>query len=102
MNNYSQTEAIETLAAEIGDNIYLDIASWHLYLSNAHLNNILAEKIYQELNNNSLTENKIQEILESISISLGGGKSEIPLIQLLPKQCERNLFNIIQDFQDNM
>jgi hypothetical protein len=102
MNLYNQSEKIEALAAEIGDNIYIDVAKWHLYLSNAHLHTVLAEKIYPLLNKNSLTDNKIKEILASISIQLGGGKLEVSLAQLLPKQCEQNLINIVQDFQENM
>ncbi|MFM6515410.1 MAG: DUF3181 family protein, partial [Microcystis panniformis] len=31
------TQDIENLAAQIGDNIYIDVAKWHLYLREAHL-----------------------------------------------------------------
>ncbi|NET47260.1 MAG: DUF3181 family protein, partial [Merismopedia sp. SIO2A8] len=40
------TEAIEALAAEIGENIYIDVAKWHLYLRDAHLHTAIAEQIY--------------------------------------------------------
>ncbi|MFM7450504.1 MAG: DUF3181 family protein, partial [Leptolyngbyaceae cyanobacterium] len=33
----STSADVEALAAEIGENIYIDIAKWHLYLSDAHL-----------------------------------------------------------------
>lgn len=39
-------EIIEALAAEIGENVYMDIAKWHLYLSDAHLHTVLAEQLY--------------------------------------------------------
>jgi len=32
MANLNPTREIETLAAEIGDKIYIDVAKWHLYL----------------------------------------------------------------------
>ena len=36
---YSNTsEAIEALAQDIAENVYIDIAKWHLYLGDAKLN----------------------------------------------------------------
>ncbi|MDE5094370.1 MAG: DUF3181 family protein, partial [Trichodesmium sp. St11_bin5] len=44
MANGSTTQIIESLAAEIGDKVYMDITGWHLYLSDAKLHLNLAEK----------------------------------------------------------
>jgi Protein of unknown function (DUF3181). len=41
------TQAIESLAAEIGENVYIDIAKWHLYLSDAHLHTVVAQQLYR-------------------------------------------------------
>ena len=46
MAKTNTTELLETLAAEIGESIYIDIAKWHLYLSDAKLHNVVAEKLY--------------------------------------------------------
>jgi hypothetical protein len=46
MAKTNTTEAIEALAAEIGENIYIDVAKWHLYLREAHLHTTLAEQLY--------------------------------------------------------
>jgi hypothetical protein len=45
MANSQITQAVEALAAEIGENIYVDVAKWHLYLSDAHLHTTVAEKV---------------------------------------------------------
>ena len=99
MTNYSNTQAIESLAAEIGENIYIDVAKWHLYLSDAHLHTIVAEKVYPLLENNSLTENAVAKILQGIPVKLGGGKMEVPLAELLPVKCQENLWEILEEFQ---
>lgn len=102
MTNKNNTLVIESLAAEIGENIYIDVAKWHLYLSNAHLHTIVAEKMYPLVKSNSISENAIIKILDDILVELGGGKSQISLTQLLPKQCQRNLLDILQEFKENL
>ncbi|NEO98303.1 MAG: DUF3181 family protein [Symploca sp. SIO2E9] len=96
------TEAIETLAAEIGENIYIDVAKWHLYLRDAHLHTTVAEEIYPMLVDDNLEENRVLQILQSIPVKLGGGKREVPLSDLLPAQCQTNLMEILEEFQRNM
>ncbi len=97
----NNTEAIEKLAATIGENIYIDIAKWHLYLAEAHLNTILAEKLYPLVETETVTEDKVMAILQEISVKLGGGKKELPLLDLLPMQCQVNLMDLLDEFQDN-
>ncbi|MEO0488645.1 MAG: DUF3181 family protein [Cyanobacteria bacterium P01_A01_bin.123] len=93
------TEAIESLAAEIAENIYIDIAKWHLYLGDAKLHTPLAEKLYPILVNDSLSEDKVLEVLKGISIKVGGGRRELPLVDLLPMQCQMNLIDLLEDYQ---
>lgn len=102
MANPSTTESIEGLAAEIGQNIYMDIAKWHLYLSDAHLAWAVAEQVYPMLNNNSLDENAVIQVLENIQVPLGGGKRQVPLIELLPTSCQVNLMDLLEEYQRNM
>lgn len=99
MANLNTTEAIEALAAEIGENIYIDVAKWHLYLQDAHLHTILAERIYPMLTDDTLEEDKVLKILQNIPVKLGGGKREIPLADLLPMQCQVNLMDLLEEFQ---
>lgn len=96
------TQAIETLAAEIGENVYMDVAKWHLYLRDAHLHTTLAEQIYPMLTDNSLDEDRVRQLLQSISVKLGGGKREVPLADLLPTQVQQTLMELLEEYQRNM
>lgn len=102
MSNYQNTRFIESLAAEIGENIYIDIAKWHLYLSDAHLHIMVAEKMYPLIEDHSLEENAINKILENILVEVGGGKIKLPLTQLLPTQCQKQLLDILEEFERNL
>lgn len=99
MAKTNTTEILEALAAEIGDNIYIDIAKWHLFLSNAKLHTVVAEKMYPLLTSKSVDEDQVIKVLESIPVKIGGGKRELPLLDLLPLQCQVNLVDILEKYQ---
>lgn len=98
----ASTQDIEALAAEIGENIYLDIAKWHLFLAEAHLHTELATKLYPLLENNTVSDGAVTKILREIPIKIGGGKKSIPLTDLLPIKCQIDLMNLLEDFQQDM
>jgi Protein of unknown function (DUF3181) len=98
----NNTQAIEDLAAEIGDRIYIDVAKWHLYLEDAKLHVILAERLYPMLLEGRLDDSRILQVLQDLPISIGAGKREIPLVDLLPRQCQTQLTNILEEFQRQM
>ena len=102
MAKQSNTEVIEALASEIGENVYMDIAKWHLYLSDAHLHTVIAEQAYPMLTSNSLDEDRVVQILQGVPVKIGGGKREIPLIDLLPRQCQVNLMDILEKYQSKL
>ncbi len=94
---------MEALAAEIGENVYIDIAKWHLYLSDAKLHTVVAEQVYPLISSGkSLDEKDIIQVLQSIPIKVGGGKREVPLIDLVPSQCQVNLVDIVEKYQQEM
>ncbi|MBW4513601.1 MAG: DUF3181 family protein [Timaviella obliquedivisa GSE-PSE-MK23-08B] len=95
----NSTEAIESLAASIGDNVYIDVAKWHLYLRDAHLSKPLAEQLYPLLAQKAVTESQVQAILKGISVKLGGGKMEVSLADLLPMQSQVHLMDVLEDYQ---
>ncbi|MUG95920.1 DUF3181 family protein [Scytonema sp. UIC 10036] len=100
MAKANTTELLEALAAEIGDNVYIDIAKWHLYLSNAKLHTVVAEKVYPLITaKKPVEENDVIQVLESIPVKIGGGRRELPLIDLLPLQCQVNLVDILEKYQ---
>jgi hypothetical protein len=99
MASISKSEAVESLAAEIGENVYIDVAKWHLYLSDAHLHTVLAERFYPMVEGRSVKEDDVLQVLQSIPVKLGGGKREVPLLDLLPMQCQVNLMDLLEEFQ---
>ena len=102
MAKTNTTEAIEALAAEIGENIYIDVAKWHLYLREAHLHTTLAEQLYPLLTSNNVSEDQVSKILQNIPVKLGGGKREVSLGDLLPMQCQVNLMDLLEEYQRNL
>ena len=98
----ASTPEIEALAAQIGENIYIDVAKWHLYLNDAHLHTIVAERVYPLLEDNSLSEDAVTAILQEIPVKLGGGKTELALNDLLPMQCKVNLLDLLEEYQKDM
>ncbi|MFN6460965.1 MAG: DUF3181 family protein [Nostoc sp. DedVER02] len=99
MAKTNTTELLEALAAEIGENVYIDVAKWHLYLSNAKLHTVVAEQLYPLITSNSVNEDRVLQVLGAIPIKIGGGKREVPLIDLLPLQCQVTLVDILEKYQ---
>ncbi|HAN73029.1 MAG TPA: thylakoid-associated protein, partial [Planktothrix sp. UBA8407] len=96
------TRNLEKLASEIGENIYIDIAKWHLYLSEAHLHTQLAEQFYPLLKQGECTEIEVQHILQKVYVNLGEGKQTISLVNLIPNSVIQELIKILKDFQEDL
>lgn len=99
MASSNTTETIESLATEIGENIYMDVSKWHLYLRDAHLHTTLAEQLYPLITAGAIAEEDVLKVISNISVKLGGGRREVPLIDLLPVQCQVNLIDLLEEFQ---
>ena len=95
------SEAIETLAGQIGDRFYLDIAKWHLYLKDAKLHQNLAERLYALVEEDRINEEAITEILQETKIKVGGGRSLLPLQQFLPVGTETDLLETLTTFKED-
>ena len=98
----ANTQEIENLAAQIGETVYIDVAKWHLYLNDAKLHTVVAEKVYPLLEDDSLSEDAVTSILQDIPIKLGGGATELPLDKLLPMQCKVSLLDLLEEYQKDM
>ncbi|MEG3851129.1 DUF3181 family protein [Microcoleus sp. herbarium19] len=96
------TVAIESLAAEIGENVYIDIAKWHLYLRDAHLHTVVAQQLYPMLEDGNLDADRVGRVLQGIPVKLGGGKREVPLADLIPMQSQVHLMDVLEEFQRKM
>jgi Protein of unknown function (DUF3181) len=97
----ASNQQIEDLAAEIGDKVYIDVAKWHLYLQDAKLHTLVAERLLPLLAD-GLTGDKLTEVLNGISIDLGGGRQKMPLLNLIPVTVQARLMDILQDYAHNM
>lgn len=103
MATSSPSETIEALAAEIGEAVYIDVAKWHLYLNDAHLHTVLAEQLFPLVSSGkSIQEDAVLKIVQGIPVKLGGGKREVPLLDLLPMQCQVSLIDTLEEFQRNL
>ncbi|NJL51738.1 MAG: DUF3181 family protein [Hydrococcus sp. SU_1_0] len=96
------TPDIEALAAKIGESVYIDVAKWHLYLNDAHLHTVVAERIYPLLEADALSADAVTAVLQDIPVKLGGGQTELTLNQLLPMQCQMNLIDLLEEYQKDI
>lgn len=96
----ANTVQIEKLAAEIGENIYIGVADWHLYLSDAHLHTHVAERSATLLENRTVEESAVLDILKSIQVPMGGGQVSLSLSQLIPTAVQQDLVKLLEDYQD--
>jgi Protein of unknown function (DUF3181) len=94
----ASSEQLERLAAEIGDNVYMDVAKWHLYLKDAKLHTLVAQKALETISGKTVTGDMVNGILAQVNISVGGGRKELPLSDLLPVACQAKLLDILQEF----
>lgn len=99
MANTNTTELLEALASDIGENVYMDVAKWHLYLSDAKLHTVVAEKMYPLVTSKSVEEDQVIKVLQSIAVKIGGGRRELSLMDFLPIQCQVNLIDILEKYQ---
>jgi hypothetical protein len=95
-------QEIEKLASEIGENIYIDVAKWHLYLSNASLHTQVAEQLYPLLEDGTVETAQITKVLQGISVSLGGGKMTATLADLIPSSVQNDLLKMLEEYQRQM
>jgi Protein of unknown function (DUF3181) len=71
-------------------------------LNDAHLHTPLAEKIYPLLADGDLSEQAVLDILTTMMVKVGGGKRELPLLELIPLQCQMDLMDALERFVKEM
>lgn len=102
MASAGTSRAIEILAAAIGDQAYIDVAKWHLYLGDAKLHTVLAEALYADLEAGTFTETVLTAALDRISVPLGGGQRTISLADLIPAASQADLLRALEDYQRDL
>ncbi|TVQ52770.1 MAG: DUF3181 family protein [Spirulina sp. DLM2.Bin59] len=99
MANPNPTAEIEALASVIGGAAYIDVAKWHLYLNDAKLHTTVAQQLYPLIVKGPIGEEEVTGILAKIPVKVGGGQREIPLLDLLPVQCQVDLMDALEEYQ---
>ena len=87
---------LKELQLSLADRIYLQIASWHLYLGDAGLAENLAIECSVRLNEGANVA--ARQALESVQVPLGGGSTRLPLARLIPASQLRDLEEILDPY----
>lgn len=101
MTHPMSSEAIEKLAAEIGDQIYIDVAKWHLYLRDAKIHTSLSEQLYPLLESDPIDASAVEQILATTMVTLGEQR-QVPLSDLVPTRIQGRLVDLLEDYQRNL
>lgn len=94
------SQEMEVLAAAIGEEVYIDVAKWHLYLNDAKLHVLLADRFAPMLAEGKVDEDAATEVLETIAVPIGGGRKQLSLLELLPMQSVMNLLDVLEKFAE--
>jgi transcription antitermination factor NusA-like protein len=95
----STTPEIEALAADIGEQIAIDVAKWNLFLAEAHLHIPLAERVYPLLEKDELSRAGVEVALKDLSVAIGGGKVNISLLDALSSTMVNRLLTLLEEYQ---
>jgi hypothetical protein len=90
------SQDLEELSGSLADRLYLQVASWHLYLGDAGLADTLAEECSARLDQGA--EVCARQALESVQVPIGGGSTRLPLARLMPAGQLRDLEELLRPF----
>jgi Protein of unknown function (DUF3181) len=102
MTSAGSSEEIEKLAVAIAEDLYLDVAKWHLYIDDVKdekLHIVLAEQLFPLVAEAKVTKDAVDRILAGIKITIGGGKQEIPMSQFIPGNVESMLMDVLTAYK---
>tara|TARA_A100001037_G_scaffold46185_1_gene37497 strand:+ start:2463 stop:2753 length:291 start_codon:yes stop_codon:yes gene_type:complete len=87
---------LRDLQISIGDRLYIQVASWHLYLRDAGL----AETLAMECNANLDLGASVaaRKALEAVQVQLAGGTTRLPLARLIPSGQIFDLEDILDPY----
>ena len=87
---------LRELQLAIGDRLYIQVASWHLYLRDAGL----AETLAMECNANLDLGASVaaRKALEAVQVQLAGGTTRLPLSRLIPSGQIFDLEDILEPY----
>ncbi|MFN9618087.1 MAG: DUF3181 family protein [Synechococcaceae cyanobacterium] len=87
---------LEELSRAIADRLYVQVASWHLYLGDAGLADTLASEAAGRLEQGAAVA--ARQALEAVQVPIGGGATRLPLARLVPAGQLRDLEELLEPF----
>ncbi len=87
---------LRELEVSIGDRLYIQVASWHLYLRDAGIAKNLAIECVANLEQGASVA--ARKGLESVQVQLGGGSARLPLARLIPSGQIFDLEDILDPY----
>ena len=87
---------LRELELAIGDRLYIQVASWHLYLRDAGLAETLAIECNANLDLGASVA--ARKALEAVQVQLAGGTTRLPLARLIPSGQIYDLEDILDTY----
>jgi len=87
---------LKELELALADRLYLQVASWHLYLGDAGLAQTLAIECAARLDQGAGV--CARQALEAVQVPIGGGPTRLPLARLVPAGQLRDLEEVLEPF----
>jgi hypothetical protein len=87
---------LDDLSRSIADRLYIQVASWHLYLGDAGLAQTLAIECSARLDQGARV--CARQALEAVQVPIGGGPTRLPLARLVPAGQLRDVEEVLEPF----
>jgi hypothetical protein len=95
----------DDLAASIGRDVYADLGGWHILLrdlsvqpgADAKMSAALAAELGPRAADR-LAERDVEAVLARVPVRLGGGRTTVPLLELVPSAGVRDLTRLVEEF----
>ncbi len=87
---------LKDLEVALADRLYLQVASWHLYLGDAGLAQPLAIECAARLDQSAAI--CARQALEAVQVPIGAGSTRLPLARLIPAGQLSDLEEVLEPF----
>ena len=95
----------DQLAEAIGRDVYIDVAGWHLFLKDVKVTNTqfslaqaIASQLGAEIQANGYQQSAVDQLLKRVPVGLGGGKTTVALVEVLPSRCVSDVHDICERY----
>ena len=95
----AKTPGVNTFADTLGSEVYVDVAGWHLYLKDAKLAPAVASALAAKVSGGKApSEADVRDTCAKIPVRLGGGKSVLSLLDVMPERCVQDMVDITRRY----